>query len=122
MAIVDRVKEGVHASFVDMVPFKSITMFTLFQLAYFMLCFGVTWIPIAGILFPLPFFILIGIRQYILPKFFDSHHLRELDAAEYEEVAVALTAHPLGLSSKVCDLCQCAISMVLFTFIMCSLY
>ncbi|KAL6333966.1 hypothetical protein AAG906_000017 [Vitis piasezkii] len=61
-----KVKEGVHASFVDMVPFKSITMFTLFQLAYFMLCFGVTWIPIAGILFPLPFFILIGIRQYIL--------------------------------------------------------
>ncbi|XP_034696626.1 boron transporter 4-like [Vitis riparia] len=95
-----KVKEGVHASFVDMVPFKSITMFTLFQLVYFMLCFGVTWIPIAGILFPLPFFILIGIRQYILPKFFDSHHLRELDAAEYEEVAVALTAHPLGLSSK----------------------
>ena len=101
MAIFGRVKEGVHASYVEMVPFKSIACFTLFQLAYFMLCFGVTWIPIAGILFPLPFFILIGIRQYVLPKFFQPHHLRELDAAEYEEVIVARASHPLGLSAEV---------------------
>lgn len=82
-----KVLEGVHASFVESVPFKYIVAFTLFQLVYFLLCFGVTWIPIAGILFPLPFFILIGIRQHVLPKFFYARHLLELDAAEYEEIA-----------------------------------
>ncbi|KAL4386999.1 hypothetical protein GQ457_09G024870 [Hibiscus cannabinus] len=82
-----KVLEGVHASFVESVPFKSILMFTLFQLVYFLVCFGVTWIPIAGILFPLPFFLLLSIRQHILPKFFRHEYLRELDAAEYEEIA-----------------------------------
>ncbi|EEF44695.1 Boron transporter, putative [Ricinus communis] len=80
-----KVLEVVHASFMELVPFKHIAIFTIFQLVYFLVCFGVTWIPIAGILFPLPFFVLIGIRQYILPKLFRQYHLRELDAAEYEE-------------------------------------
>ncbi|KAG4126884.1 hypothetical protein ERO13_D10G183301v2 [Gossypium hirsutum] len=42
--------------------------------------------PTAGILFPMPFFLLISIRQYILPKLFTPECLRELDAAEYEEI------------------------------------
>ncbi|CBI20996.3 hypothetical protein VitviT2T_004759 [Vitis vinifera] len=84
-----KVLEGVHASFVETVPFKYIATFTLFQLVYLMICFGITWIPIAGILFPVPFFLLISIRQYILPKLFQTQHLRELDAAEYEEIAGA---------------------------------
>ncbi|KAL4282597.1 hypothetical protein GQ457_16G004930 [Hibiscus cannabinus] len=81
-----KVLEGMHASFVEYVPFKAILTFTLFQFVYLLICFGVTWIPIAGILFPLPFFLLIGIRQHILPKFFHPTHLQELDAAEYEEI------------------------------------
>ncbi|KAJ6856461.1 boron transporter 4-like [Populus alba x Populus x berolinensis] len=81
--------EGVHASFVELVPFKQIAIFTIFQFFYFLICFGVTWIPIAGILFPLPFFLLIGIRQRILPKLFQPNHLQELDADEYEEIAGA---------------------------------
>ncbi|CAN6336438.1 unnamed protein product [Urochloa humidicola] len=40
----------------------------------------------AGILFPLLFFFLIVIREHFIPKFFDPRHLRELDAAEYEEL------------------------------------
>jgi hypothetical protein len=40
-------------------------------------------------LFPLPFFILISIRQHVLPKLFRPNHLRELDAAEYEEITGA---------------------------------
>ncbi|KAK6152586.1 hypothetical protein DH2020_012225 [Rehmannia glutinosa] len=82
-----KVLEGVHASYVESVPFRYIAAFTVFQFIYLMICFGVTWIPIAGILFPLPFFLLISIRQHILPKLFQSHHLWELDAAEYEEIA-----------------------------------
>jgi len=78
--------EGDHASFVELVPFKYIVLFTLFQCVYFLVCFGVTWIPIAGMLFPLPFFLLITLRQYILPKLFSPNHLMELDAAEYEEI------------------------------------
>uniref|UniRef100_A0A5B7BED9 Putative boron transporter 4 n=1 Tax=Davidia involucrata TaxID=16924 RepID=A0A5B7BED9_DAVIN len=80
-----KVLEGVHASFVESVPFNKIAMFTLFQFVYLLMCFGVTWIPIAGILFPLPFFLLISIRQHLLPKLFHPLYLQELDAAEYEE-------------------------------------
>ncbi|KAK8679196.1 hypothetical protein V6N13_144660 [Hibiscus sabdariffa] len=82
-----KVLEGDHASFVESVPFKPILMFTLFQFVYLLICFGVTWIPIAGILFPLPFFFLIAIREHILPKLFHHEHLQELDAAEYEEIS-----------------------------------
>ncbi|GAY60060.1 hypothetical protein CUMW_199190 [Citrus unshiu] len=82
-----KVLEKAHASFVKSVPYKYIVMFTLFQLVYFLVCYGVTWIPMAGILFPLPFFLLITIRQRILPKFFPPHHLRELDAAGYDEIS-----------------------------------
>ncbi|GFP93753.1 boron transporter 4 [Phtheirospermum japonicum] len=82
----NQVIEGFHASFVESVPFKYIFMFTMFQIAYFLMCFGITWIPIAGILFPLPFFLLITVREHLLPKMFPPHHLQELDAAEYEEI------------------------------------
>lgn len=85
----DRVLEASHASFVELVPFKYIVAFTLFQLVYFLICFGVTWIPIAGILFPLPFFLLISIREHLLPKFFHPAHLQELDSCEWEEVSGA---------------------------------
>ncbi|XP_021804456.1 boron transporter 4-like isoform X2 [Prunus avium] len=84
-----KVLEGGHASFVESVPFRYIAIFTLFQLVYFLVCFGVTWIPVAGILFPLPFFLLIIIRQHLLPKFFQPYHLQEMDSAEWEEVAGA---------------------------------
>ncbi|KAJ6354616.1 hypothetical protein OIU77_005255 [Salix suchowensis] len=84
-----KVLEGVHASFVELVPFKQIAIFTIFQIVYFLICYGVTWIPIAGILFPLPFFLLIGIRQRILPQLFQPNHLQELDADEYEEIVGA---------------------------------
>ncbi|CAN1164839.1 Boron transporter 4 [Linum perenne] len=67
--LVCRILEGFHASFMELVPFKDIAIFTVMQFVYFLLYFGVTWIPVAEILFPLPFFILIFIRQHILPKF-----------------------------------------------------
>ncbi|CAD6341027.1 unnamed protein product [Miscanthus lutarioriparius] len=81
-----KVLEGAHASFMESVPFNTICAFTLFQLIYLLIVFGMTWIPVAGILFPLLFFFLIVIRQHLIPKYFDSSHLRELDAAEYEEL------------------------------------
>ncbi|KAL0407806.1 UNVERIFIED_CONTAM: putative boron transporter 6 [Sesamum radiatum] len=81
-----KILEESHASFVESVPFKYITSFTLFQLVYLLVCFGITWIPIAGILFPLPFFLLISIREHLLPKVFPPQYLQELDAAEYEEI------------------------------------
>ncbi|KAF8727031.1 hypothetical protein HU200_019526 [Digitaria exilis] len=81
-----KVLEGAHASFVESVPFNTIYAFTLFQLFYLLLVFGMTWIPMAGILFPLLFFFLIVIRQHFIPNYFDPCHLRKLDAAEYEEL------------------------------------
>ncbi|KAL2932390.1 Boron transporter 4, partial [Bienertia sinuspersici] len=80
-----KVLERNHASYVEKVPFKCIATFTLFQLAYLLICYGITWIPLVGIIFPLPFFLLIIIRHSILPRFFEPHHLHELDAHEYEE-------------------------------------
>ncbi|KAG4196751.1 hypothetical protein ERO13_A06G191500v2 [Gossypium hirsutum] len=99
-----KVLEHVHASFVESVPYRFITMFTLFQLVYLLVCFGVTWIPIAGILFPLPFFLLIIIRQYILPKLILLSYLRELDAAEYEELTGAVPRTSLSFSSRETDI------------------
>ena len=49
----------------------------------------------AGILFPLPFFLMILIRQHLLPKFFEPNDLRELDAAEYEELEGVHLEHTL---------------------------
>ncbi|KAK3035335.1 hypothetical protein RJ639_034043 [Escallonia herrerae] len=85
-----KVLEEYHATFVETVPFKTIAAFTLFQTAYLLMCFGLTWIPIAGVLFPLLIMLLVPARQYLLPKFFKGVHLQDLDAAEYEE-APAIT-------------------------------
>ncbi|XP_021718923.1 boron transporter 1-like isoform X1 [Chenopodium quinoa] len=74
-----------HATFIDTVPFKTIALFTIFQTVYLLLCFGITWIPIAGVLFPLLIMLLVPVRQYLLPRFFKGAHLQDLDAAEYEE-------------------------------------
>lgn len=97
-----RVLEKDHVSFVETVPFKCIAWFTLFQIVYLLICFGVTWIPVAGILFPLPFFFLLTIRQHLLPKYFHPFHLQELDAAEYEEIAGA-PRRSLSMSYRVCN-------------------
>ncbi|KAI3913669.1 hypothetical protein MKX01_035865 [Papaver californicum] len=89
------VLEEYHATFIETVPFKTILIFTLFQTTYLLICFGITWIPIAGVLFPLMIMLLVPVRQYILPKFFKGAHLQDLDAAEYEEAP----AIPFNLSS-----------------------
>ncbi|XP_016435717.2 boron transporter 1-like isoform X1 [Nicotiana tabacum] len=80
-----KVLEDYHATFVETVPFKSIVTFTIFQTLYLLACFGITWVPIAGLLFPLLIMLLVPVRQYILPKFFKGAHLQDLDAADYEE-------------------------------------
>ncbi|MBA0805317.1 hypothetical protein Gohar_004841, partial [Gossypium harknessii] len=74
-----------HATFVETVPFKTIAIFTVFQTIYLLICFGLTWVPIAGVMFPLMIMLLVPVRQYLLPKFFKGAHLYDLDAAEYEE-------------------------------------
>ncbi|KAL6007548.1 putative boron transporter 2 [Asimina triloba] len=80
-----KVLEQNHATFIETVPFKAIATFTLFQTVYLLVCFGITWIPIAGVLFPLLIMLLVPVRQCVLPRFFKSAHLQDLDAAEYEE-------------------------------------
>ena len=69
----------------ETVPFKTIAIFTIFQTTYLLICFGITWVPIAGVLFPLMIMLLVPVRQYFLPKFFKGAHLQDLDASEYEE-------------------------------------
>jgi len=52
-----------------------------------------TWIPMAGIFFPALFFLLISIREHLLPKLFDMQHLQVLDASDYEEIVAAPIQH-----------------------------
>lgn len=73
--------------FMHTVPFKVTTAFTVFQLVYLVSCYGVTWIPIGGVMFPVLIMLLIPVRQFLLPRFFKREYLKELDSAEYEEVA-----------------------------------
>ena len=114
----DRIYEGPHASYVESVPFKYIMTFTLFQLVYFLLCYGITWIPIGGILFPLPFFLLIPIREHFLPKMLPHRHLQELDASAYEEYDGHVGFNK-SLSRRVCYY----ISDVIYIFFLkCQLY
>lgn len=77
--------------FIETVPFKTMAMFTLFQTAYLLVCFGITWVPVAGVLFPLMIMFLVPVRQYVLPNFFKGAHLQDLDAAEYEEAPAILS-------------------------------
>ncbi|KAJ6879824.1 hypothetical protein NC652_033215 [Populus alba x Populus x berolinensis] len=91
-----KVLEDYHATFVETVPFKTIAMFTIFQTTYLLICFGLTWIPIAGVMFPLMIMLLVPVRQYCLPKFFKGAHLQDLDAAEYEEAP----ALPFNLATE----------------------
>ncbi|XP_057755500.1 probable boron transporter 2 [Arachis stenosperma] len=81
-----KVLEESHTTYIETVPFTRIAAFTIFQTVYLIVSFGITWIPIAGVLFPLMIMLLVPVRQYILPKFFKTAHLQDLDAAEYEEV------------------------------------
>lgn len=69
----------------EMVPFRAIAAFTIFQLVFLVVTFGITWIPRVGVLFPLSVFVLVLIRQYVLPRYFQAEYLWELDAAKYEE-------------------------------------
>ncbi|KAM3397963.1 boron transporter 1 isoform X1 [Capsicum galapagoense] len=80
-----KVIEEYHAVFIETVPYKTVAFFTIFQIIYLLICFGITWVPIAGVLFPLMIMLLVPVRQYLLPRFFKGAHLQELDAAEYEE-------------------------------------
>jgi hypothetical protein len=65
---VHRLLEQGHAPYVETVPFRAVAAFTLCQLVYLLIVYGITWIPIAGFLFPLPIIALIPIRTYLLPK------------------------------------------------------
>ncbi|KAK7377252.1 hypothetical protein VNO80_02674 [Phaseolus coccineus] len=89
----NKILEGPHASFIESVPFKTIATFTILQCVYFLVCYGVQLIPIGGILFPLPFFLLIFIREHVLPCIFNPVDLHELDAAEYEEILGVPNTH-----------------------------
>ncbi|KAL8215898.1 hypothetical protein R6Q57_022735 [Mikania cordata] len=82
-----KVLEEHHVTFVETVPFKTVAIFTIFQTVYLLACFGITWIPIASVLFPLLIMLLVPARQYLLPKIFKGAHLQDLDAAEYEEAS-----------------------------------
>jgi len=104
----------------ESVPFNTICAFTLFQLIYLLIVFGMTWIPVAGILFPLLFFFLIVIRQHLIPKYFDSSHLRELDAAEYEELEGFTSDPSVVWSPDLPGFINCPFTFLAYTVLLCN--
>ncbi|EPS73817.1 hypothetical protein M569_00936 [Genlisea aurea] len=98
-----KVLEGNHGAFVETVSFKTIARFTIFQTVYLLLCFGITWVPTAGVLFPLLIMLLVPVRQYVLPKFFKAVHLQDLDAADYEEAPPIPFNNPMEVEAEFLD-------------------
>ncbi|KAJ8770014.1 hypothetical protein K2173_009204 [Erythroxylum novogranatense] len=96
-----KVLENSHVSFVERVPFKHIAKFTAFQLVYLFACFGITWIPIFGILFPSTLS-LGNYKAAFSSQTFHLVYLRELDAADYEEIDPAPKRN-LSVSFKVVE-------------------
>ncbi|EKX37691.1 hypothetical protein GUITHDRAFT_41323, partial [Guillardia theta CCMP2712] len=74
-----RLRSGHHPSFLDKVPMKTIQKFTLMQLVFLLICYGITWAGIAGISFPLFIMIIVPARQKLFPKFFRDEDLQHLD-------------------------------------------
>lgn len=93
---------------------KAMVAFTLLQVMWTGLVFGITWIPVstapplsclcilhrhcehmpllccvwlqvAGIVFPVPILLLIPIRQYVLPRLFAANNLSALDPAIFDK-------------------------------------
>jgi hypothetical protein len=69
------------------VPHAPLRAFTLLQCAALASLYAWTWIPLGGVFFPILLMLLIPVRSSLLPRFFSPAALRDLDAAEYEEVA-----------------------------------
>ncbi|KAF4398270.1 hypothetical protein G4B88_007549 [Cannabis sativa] len=83
------VLERVHASFVELVPHKYIATFTLFQVVYFTCVFWCDMDSNSWNTIPIAILSSHQLNTIVLPKFFGSTYLRELDAAEYEEIIAA---------------------------------
>ena len=60
-------------------PTKSIAAFTAFQLACVALVYALTWVPVAGILFPVPIMLFVPLRTYVLPRVFGRAQIELLD-------------------------------------------
>ena len=60
-------------------PTKSIAAFTAFQLACVALVYALTWVPVAGILFPVPIMLFVPLRTFLLPRAFGRAQIELLD-------------------------------------------
>lgn len=77
-------------------------------------------VGVVGIAFPLPIMALVPLRQFVLPRVFERAHLRQLDAAEYEEAppvpdklrAAQVGGRDMGRSPASCC-CQCPLASLL---------
>ena len=62
---------------------------------------GITWIPIAGVVFPVPILLLIPAREYILPRILGRQNLAVLDPAPYEDMQGARKTRPTNRDANV---------------------
>ncbi|KAK9837120.1 hypothetical protein WJX81_004022 [Elliptochloris bilobata] len=86
--------EAGHVPYLETVPLRTIAAFTSLQLALLLLVYGISWIPVAAFLFPIPIMLLVPLRQYVLPQMWRAEVLRDLDASEYEEASALPLAPP----------------------------
>ena len=62
---------------------------------------GITWIPIAGVVFPVPILLLIPAREFILPCIFGRQNLAALDPAPYEDIQGARRRRPTDRDANI---------------------
>ncbi|KAK9842830.1 hypothetical protein WJX74_003059 [Apatococcus lobatus] len=66
-------------AWIDRWPQRKLFLFTLLQGLGTGAAYGITWIPIAGIVFPVPILLMVPIRQYLYPYIFGRPFLQDLD-------------------------------------------
>ncbi|MEW5319506.1 MAG: hypothetical protein WDW38_010651 [Sanguina aurantia] len=80
--------QGGQPRYLRAVPMRTAFAFTLFQLACLLGVWAlVTFAGIGGIAFPVLIFLLLPVRQYLMPLLFHKPHLSILDEAEYDVVS-----------------------------------
>jgi len=80
---------GQHNLYLDTVPLSTVMRFTALQVLGVMICYGVTWAGVVGVIFPLFIMALVPFRKTVMKKWFKAEHLTVLDPlADEEEIAI----------------------------------
>ena len=70
---------GQHNLYLDTVPLPTVLRFTALQVVGVLVCYGVTWAGVVGVIFPLFIMMLVPFRKTVMKRWFAAEHLAVLD-------------------------------------------